>query len=113
MSISPAIPLANYVSRVPINISTNGTNHIVAGSAGNKVKVIQMLLMSAADVNLTFKDTAGNSLSGPLPMGVKGNGFCLYEGMVSWFETATGAGLDIALDGAVQVSGVLVYLQVP
>lgn len=99
---------------IKLDFNTNGTNAIVADAAGY-VRVYGFFLMGAADVNVTIQDNAGTTLSGPHPIGVKGNGFVLplaLPGAGAWFPlTASGKGLQIVLDGAVRCTGNMIYTQ--
>lgn len=99
------------LSRAVISGNTNGSNVVVAAVAAQVVKVYAILVVFAADVDITVKSTAGTALSGAMSMGTKGNGFVLPEGHNPWFVTAAGTGLDLVLNGAVQMSGVVLYTQ--
>jgi hypothetical protein len=105
------LPLFEFTSKIALDFSTNGVNPIVAAVVGKRVKVLQLILMSAADVNVTFQNTDNTALSGPLPMGVKGNGFVMPYTGLSWFETSVGKGLQITLNSSVQMSGWMSYVQ--
>lgn len=109
-TVSVAAP--SNVSRLGISTSASGDTTLVTLVSAQRVKVYGLALIANGDVNVTFKSAAGTSISGSLPLGVKGNGFVLpINTSVSWFDTGVGNALIINLSAAVQVSGFLVYAQ--
>jgi hypothetical protein len=60
---------------------------------------------TAAVVNLTFKDSAGNTLWGPLDVATQGNGVTQGPAYGGIFMTAPGANLVLAADAAATIGG--------
>ena len=93
---------------LPINFAASGDNVIIAGVAGQIIRVWKLWFISGA-TNITFKDGA-IALSGPAP-------FAASEGMVLDFDTKPWAtclsGDDFILNqsGSAQVSGMIYYTQ--
>ena len=70
------------------------------------------ILVAGGDVTVAFESGAsGTALTGDMSLAADGNGFVLpmSEPGKHWFETAAATLLNLELDGAVQVSGVIVY----
>jgi hypothetical protein len=110
MSVQKVLYLAD-ATRAALDFASSGANTIVASVAGKRVKIVSVFLMANDDVNVTFEDSDGNDLTGPLPMGTKGNGFVLPPSEIAWLQTPVGKGLQIRLNGAVQMSGSIIYVQ--
>lgn len=70
-----------------------GTTVIAAGVAGKKIKVVSAVLVLDVAGSLKFTDDSAD-LTGAMPLSATG-GFVLPPGQNNYFETATGAGLNI------------------
>ena len=110
VSATPAVT----VKRAAISAASSGNNTLVAAVVGAKIKVLSLMLMAAADVDVRFESGAdGTALTGAMSMGAKGNGFVLPPALPGYhhFETAVNTLLNLELSGAVQVSGFLTYYE--
>lgn len=96
-----------------VNVNTAIDNPIVAAVTGQKIKVVNYVLVAAAAVSATWK-SAANPLSGPMPLGatlplmVAGG-----DEFTSVLETNKGEALNLALSGAILVAGHLIYVLEP
>ena len=100
----------DHLVPVAINISSSGDNMMVAGVAGQVIRIFKIFFITAAVVNVTFKDGAGNALTGPMPF-VANMGMVLDFDTKTWVTTALGTSFIINLSSGVQVSGALQYEQ--
>jgi len=104
----------NGTARTPVfvalDVATSGDNTLVAAAgAGNKIRVHQLLLVSAGTVNARFESGAGGTaLTGQMNL-VANTGFVLPFSPIGWFETAANTLLNLELSAAVSVDGVLAY----
>lgn len=95
-----------------INVASSGDNTIVAAVTDKKIRVLQMMLMAGGDVDVRFESGAGGTaLTGIMEL-LAQVGFVLPFSPVGWFETAASALLNLELSGAVNVDGVLAYVEV-
>lgn len=95
-----------------ISGATGGNNTLVAAVSGKKIRVLAMSVSAAAAVTLTLQSGAGGTaLSGAMTMAT-GIPIVWPYNEKGWVETAAGSLLNMALGGAVQVSGVLLYEEV-
>lgn len=100
------------IHRSAVNVTANGNNVVIPAQQGQAIKVLSAMLMGYGDVNATFTNGAGGTnLSGPLPLGIKGNGFVLPPAPCGqhWLETSPTTPLVLHLSAAVRVAGVIVY----
>mgnify|MGYP000951990285 CR=1 FL=1 len=104
---------ASRVKFAAINAATAADHTLVAASTGNIIVVLNYVLVAGGTVNATFKDSTPTALSGAIPL--VANGGASFPGGPDSpaFKTASGKGLVLTLDAAVQVSGHLAYLVVP
>jgi hypothetical protein len=103
--------LSTAIKRVAVNASANGANVVVAGVPGFVIVAVQWLLISSAQMNITWQSSGGTVLSGPLPAAANGGALASYS-PVGWFQTPTGEGLTLFLGGANQVGGSVSYVVV-
>ncbi len=102
------------ISLVPAAI---GDNIIVAGVAGQVIRVYRILVVAGAATNIIFKDGAGNNLTGALPLLANGSvtldfsGQMLKFGGEPWFFTALGNSFIINSSAAVNLTGKLDFQQ--
>lgn len=100
------------ILRAAISAASSGDNTLVAAVASKKIKVLSLVLIAAGDVDVRLESGAsGTALTGVIELGAAGNGFVLPPSLpgMHWLETAAGELLNLELDGAVQVSGFIVY----
>ncbi len=95
----------------PINFAASGDNTIIAGVAGQVIRVWKIFFIAGASTDITYKD-ASSAKSGPLP-------FSSNEGMVldfdtkPWITCLAGDAFVLNSTNAVQVSGMVYYTQGP
>lgn len=96
--------------RVAINKATAATHELVAAVAGYKIKIVNLFIVSANDVAVTFK-SATTALTGAMTVAKESN-LSLQSGYPNYhlLETAAGEAFNMTLGGAVQVSGALAYI---
>jgi hypothetical protein len=95
-----------------IDEATSGDNELVALVASKKIRVLSLMMMAAGTVTARFESGAsGTALSGQMNL-VANTGFTLPFNPVGWFETASGASLNLELSAAVSCDGMLVYVAV-
>jgi hypothetical protein len=92
-----------------VNFAASGDNTIIAGVAGKSIKVYRLMLVTAGATNLEFKDNT-TALSGPIPCGTFG-GVTLDNDTDPWFTCASGDSLVLNSSQAVQVGGMIYYVQ--
>ena len=103
--INPAA-LKQTSSRTPINIAGAGDNTILAAVAAKKHKIVKMVFICAAPVDIIIKSGA-NSLTGLMSFST--NGGMTFDGDFYPLEMNTNEAFIINLSGAVQVSGWIEY----
>ena len=103
----------NSLARAAVNAASSGDNTLVAAVSGAKIKVLEVVLVAASDVNVRFESGAGGTaLTGVMSLLAAGDNALvlpLAQPGYHWFETVAGALLNLELSGAVQVSGLIVY----
>jgi hypothetical protein len=100
------------ILRAAISAASSGDNTVVAAVASKKIKVLEVVLIAAGDVDVRFESAAGGTaLTGVMSLAADGNGFVapMATPGLHHFETAAAALLNLELSAAVQVSGWLVY----
>jgi hypothetical protein len=96
-----------------IAASTSGNNTLVAAVASKKIRVLAYNIIGNGAVNAKFQTGAGGTdLTGLKYIAAAGGGICAPFNPVGWFETASGALLNLNLSGAIAVGGELVYVEV-
>jgi len=88
-------------------INTNATVQLVAPSPDNVIKVVSYFFVVSGASTITFQDSDGNALTGPMAFGANG-GMVLSENSRGWFRTPTAKGLKIAVSGG-NAGGALNY----
>jgi hypothetical protein len=106
----PGVPTKQQTTPVNVLASASGANVIVAGVGGQTVRVMRMLLVAAAPVNVDFRDGASTILSGPFPLGTNG-AIVLDDDGEPWCVTSSGNGFEIGLSAAVNVQTTVWYTQ--
>ena len=93
-----------------IDVASSGDNTLVAAVSGKKICVIGVVAVAAGAVVARFEDGAGGTaLSGQMTLAANG-GFVLPQGHDCWFKTSDNTLLNLELDSAVSVDGVLNYI---
>lgn len=103
------LPAIGMLSEAIINFASSGDNTIVAGVAGQTVRVFRMFFVTNTATNVTPKD-GSVGLTGAISMGTRGS-FVLDLDGEPWFTTSTGNAFVINSSSAVQVSGRLFFTQ--
>lgn len=106
--IIPGIGSSSFTP-LAINFSASGDNIVISGIALKTIRVFRIFFVCSAATNITIKDGAGISLTGPMPMGANG-GFTLDFQGEAWFVTSAGNSFIINQSGAAQIGGA-VYSQ--
>ncbi len=98
------------VNRVAIDVAGSGNNTLVAApGAGFKLRVHDVVLISAGTVTARFEDGAnGTALTGQMNLAVN-TGFAPGFSPVGHFECSENTLLNLELSGAISVDGWLVY----
>lgn len=96
---------------VAVEGNTNGDNGLVMAHTNRRIYVVGALLVAQGDVDVVLESgTAGNDLTGPLSLAADGNGFVLpLAARGYWFRTQVGESLNMRLNAAVTVAGVITY----
>lgn len=105
--LSGVASVTSASSPVAIAASGAGDTQLVAAVPGHSIRVMQVGVMAAGSVNVKF--TGSTDLTGAYPLAAN-TGFVLGpspEGR-AWFQTASGAPLNINLSAGVNVGGVCV-----
>lgn len=102
-------PLARLTAAA-IDFATSGDNTIVAGVAGQTIRVYRVFFTVGAATNVRFGDTSPALFTGAMPTAANG-GIVLELTGEPWFVTAIGAGLVVNSSNAVQVGGRVYYVQ--
>ena len=103
---SPRAPEPKFVS----NAGASGDTTLVSGVAAKQIKVYGMRLSAAAAVTVSVKDGAGTVLEA-FNFGAAGGSAILKLRDDTYYETTAGNALLMACSAAVQVSGVVEYVQ--
>ena len=99
------------VKYAKIDGASSGDNTLVAAVTDRKIVVLSLFLVGAGDVLVRFESGAGGTaLTGQMDV-TANSGFTLGFNPVGWFETASGALLNMELDGNVSCDGCLVYVE--
>lgn len=98
------------IKRAPISFSSSGDNVLVAGTAGQSIELVGLILVVAGATNLTFKD-GSTVTSGAMPMSANGSIILDENPGLAWFVASAGNNLVLNNSNAVQVSGVAYFTQ--
>ncbi len=103
------------VLRAPINISgsASGETELIAAVGGEKIKVLEAMLIGNADVSVFFQSGfTGTALTGPMSLPSDGDGFFVgtpAQIEAHHFETIAGENLVIDHDANVLLGGWINY----
>lgn len=110
--LMPRVTLEVPPKYAAISASSSGDNTLVAAVSGKKIRVLACVLMSAGTVTATFKSAnGGTSISGAYPF-IAQAGLVMPFSEGGWMETVAGQLLNLSLNGAVAVTGNLVYQEI-
>ncbi len=104
-SISGRFPVKQAI----INEITIANNGIVAAVSGKSIRVISMMFTVAAAVDLQWK-SGGAAITGLMEFADSGGMTHQSEAGIFW--TAVGVALNLDQNAAIQVSGVITYIEV-
>lgn len=105
------MPALSEVQYAPITLAATATL-VAAQTAGVKIRVVSLFLVSTAANALTFKSGAnGTALTGAMALPANGT-LALPFNPQGWFETTAAALLELSLSGATQVSGAIQWVAV-
>jgi len=94
---------------IPINFSASGVNLVIAGIAGQIIRVFRMIVVVGGSTSLTFQN-GSSSLTGPIPLATN-EAIVLTLDTAPWFLMSLGNPWQINSSNAVQVSGAAYYTQ--
>lgn len=94
-----------------INSAAAGDLLVVAADANNKIRIISAFLYVSATNTLTFK-RGNTSIVGPILLDSKA-GFVLPYNPMGWQQTGLNEALNLNIQNASQVSGVVVVVKEP
>jgi hypothetical protein len=100
------------VMRAVIDAATSGDNTLVAAVTGKRIRVLDIVVISAGTMTIRFESGAsGTALTGQMTTAA-GTGFAPGYNPVGHFETAAGQLLNMELSAATSADGWLVYVLV-
>jgi hypothetical protein len=94
------------VGRAVINKATADTHSIVTASAGKKIRILALWLITGGTTNINF-ETGTTDLWAPVAL--NSGQILLPYNPSGWFETTAGQAFGITLSQAIQTSGHVVY----
>jgi hypothetical protein len=101
----------SHTQRVAVNAAASGNNTLVAAVAGRKIRVLSAVLVAAGTVSPKFQSGTATDLTGAMPMVANGV-IVLPFNPEGWAETLAGALLNLNLNVAISVTGVITYVEV-
>ena len=101
-------PGASAVKYAVINESTAASNELVAAVTGKRIIVLSYTLLAGGTVNVTFQ-SAATAISGAMPL-VANAGIAISDNN-GLMDTVAGEALNLLSSGAIQVSGLLSYIE--
>lgn len=100
------------VKHAIIDAATLGDNTLVAAVAGKKIRVLDIVVVSAGTMTIRFESGAsGTALTGQMTVAAA-TGFAPGFSPIGHFETAAGQLLNMELSGATSADGWLRYIEV-
>lgn len=100
------------VKKANVSASSSGDNTIVAAVTGKKIVVISMVMSFSGAVNAKFQSGASGTDKFGLIYGATGSLVVVPYNKDGWFETASGALLNLNLSSAVAVTVCINYIEV-
>jgi hypothetical protein len=95
------------IAALSVSIAANGA--IIAGVAGQKIRVYKMVLTIATGTTIQFQDGATN-LSGAMTL-TAGIPFVLPHDGNPWYTTSAGNAFNVAFGAGQQLSGTIYFSQ--
>ena len=91
--------------------STSGDNELVALVGGSSIYIVGITLVSQGDVEVVLESgIAGPDLTGAVSLSADGQGFVWPVAARGWWaKTDSGESLNMRLDAAIQVTGIVAY----
>lgn len=108
MGASFNLPRAGTIPYTKIDFTAAGDNTAKSAVALNRINIHRIWIVVGGITNLTFKDGAGVSLTGAVPMSANG-GLTFDLSGEPWFVTTVGNAFIINNSAGVQVSGGMWY----
>jgi hypothetical protein len=106
------IPHESREQEAAINFTATGDNTVVAGVAGQQIRVYRIFFVVSAATTITFKDGAGTNLTGAISMLANGSFVLDFDfDNHPWFTTSVGNAFVINQSGTAQVSGRVYFTQ--
>lgn len=111
----PAAPKTGLLSKAIINTNTTGANTIIAGVAGQTIRIMRQILQvqisGSGSTTITPEDSNGpTALTGPFQF-FNGGEFNLEDSGEPWFITSVAGGYVLNQTGTAQLSGIVYYTQ--
>lgn len=104
--------IVSDVQRVAVAAASSGDNTLKAAVTGKKLRVVAFTLVAASAVTARLESGAGGTaLTGQMQLGANAPLVLPYN-PAGWCETAAGALLNLELGSAVNVDGVLDYVEI-
>ena len=95
-----------------IDCGASGDNTLVGAVADQKLVLLGLVLVTNADVAVTFKD-GSTAVTGAMSLPADGDKLVWPPSEVGYLETSVGAALVLNLSGTVAVDGCLTYGLLP
>ena len=106
----PAMLVASQLTAAAISSAAGGDIAVIAGVAGQTIRVHRLLLVVNAATSITFKDSTPTSFSGAMPIAANG-GIALDFNGDPWYTAAAGKDFVITSSAVTQISGSIWYAQ--
>lgn len=88
--------------------SASGTSTVVAAQGGQRIRVLQLCVITGGANNVKFQSNGTTDLTALFPLAQNG-GFVMPYSDIGWFNTAIGESLTINMTGAVSTAIQLVW----
>lgn len=103
-------PTTQQLTWASVSASSSGVNSIISSSSGKTIRVFYLLAVAAAPVTVQLQDTTVTTFTGAIQCGFAG-GFELPFCGEPFAVSGSGKGMSLNLGSAVQVSGLVAYMQ--
>jgi hypothetical protein len=100
---------AAALTSAAVTFASSGDNTVVAAVSAKTTKVYRLMIVVAGATSIIFKDGAGTSLTGAMPIAANGSITLDFDGE-PWFTGSTNTAFIINSSNAVQVSGIIYYI---
>lgn len=109
LGTDPRTPIE--IKRAVISHGSSGSNTIVSGVSGKRIRVMGVAIVVGGSVGVEFR-SGGTGITGQMSFSGSGDGMVMGYNPLGWFETEQGESLNMQLSSAVNVGGVLQYIEV-